>query len=56
MNPNDLRDNVIRSEGYAQGFKDGYATCAKHVSDQMIKDLKTAEKEKEEKNVSPDNL
>lgn len=45
MNPNELRDNVLRSEGYAEGFKAGYASCAKFMAIELSKE----QKEKEEK-------
>jgi hypothetical protein len=31
MDTNELMKNALRAEGYAQGFKDGYASCVKQV-------------------------
>ena len=37
MNAQELRDQVIRSEGYAEGFRAGYAACAKYVAQEESK-------------------
>lgn len=31
MDLNKLREDVLRAEGYGQGFKDGFASCAKKI-------------------------
>lgn len=34
MDINLLKEQMLRSEGYAQGFKDGYASCIKYIVEQ----------------------
>jgi len=41
-----LRDQVLRAEGYAQGFKDGFVSCATYfVNKKKEDDLKVKENE-----------
>lgn len=34
-----LREQVIRAEGYAQGFKEGFIACANFIVDQQKKEV-----------------
>ncbi len=38
MNATQLKENVLRAEGYAKGFVDGYAACAKMVAEEFAKE------------------
>lgn len=49
MKPEQLKDNVIKAEvyaeGYAKGFKEGYIACANNVALQLEKEDKESKKE-----------
>lgn len=45
MNKEQLKENVIRSEGFSEGFKAGYLACANHIAIEMQKE----EQEKKKK-------
>lgn len=50
MDANSLKEQLLKSEGYAFGFKDGYASCAKYVAEELMKDdLKKKRSEEKEK-------
>ncbi len=38
ISESDLKDDLLRAEGYSQGFKDGYASCVKGVLEKMKKE------------------
>lgn len=43
MNPEKLKEAVLKAEGYAQGFKDGFIACAKGVAEELAKEQKSKE-------------
>lgn len=45
MNIEKINENVIRSQGYAQGFKDGYQACAMDILKQVEKENQENKKE-----------
>ena len=40
MSPEQLRDDVLRAEGYAKGFLDGYVSLANRISADLAKENK----------------
>ena len=50
MDAQSLRDQVIRSEGYAEGFRAGYAACAQFVAKQKQAEAKDSQGDTEAPN------
>lgn len=40
MKKEQLQENVIRAEGYAEGFRAGFIACAKQIAAEMAKEEK----------------
>lgn len=38
MTAEQLKEDVIRAEGYAEGFRVGYTTCAQRVAGELAKE------------------
>jgi len=44
MTIDELKENVLKAEGYAEGFRAGYISCAKKVAEDLAKEQKEVEK------------
>lgn len=38
MTPDQIKENVLKAEGYAQGFADGFRSCANLVVNEQAKE------------------
>lgn len=38
MNAQQLKEDVLRAEGYAEGFRAGYTSCAQKVANDLMKE------------------
>jgi len=45
MNLNQLKEDVLRAEGYAEGFRAGYISCAQKVANELEKEKKVQTEE-----------
>lgn len=43
MKAEQLKEDVLRAEGYAEGFRAGYLSCAKKIANQLDQEEKAKE-------------
>lgn len=50
MNIEKIKESIVRAEGYAQGFKDGFISCAQTVVNEAAKEEAEKNKKEEQNN------